>query len=167
MHRILTTSTVDLIKKAEHRKTDAFEVWCWRLLRIPWTTRRANQSILKEINPEYSLDIEAKAPVLWPLWICEEPAHWKTPWCSEKLKAGGKGTNRGWVGWIASLTQWTWVWASSRRWWRTESIACSMGFQSQTRVSNWAATTSSYLKAQQQVENSKDILSCSFYWSGT
>ena len=45
------------IKKAEHRRTDAFELWCWRwLLRIPWTERRSNQSILKEINPEYSLE---------------------------------------------------------------------------------------------------------------
>ena len=45
------------IKKAEHQRIDAFELWCWRrLLRVPWTTRRANQSILKEINPEYSLE---------------------------------------------------------------------------------------------------------------
>ena len=45
------------IKKAEHRRTDAFELWCWRRLwRVPWTTKRSNQSILKEINPEYSLE---------------------------------------------------------------------------------------------------------------
>ena len=45
------------IKKAEHWRTDAFELWCWRrLLRVPWTTKRSNQSILKEINPEYSLE---------------------------------------------------------------------------------------------------------------
>ena len=45
------------IKKAEHQKTDAFKLWCWRrLLRVPWTERRSNQSILKEINPEYSLE---------------------------------------------------------------------------------------------------------------
>ena len=43
------------IKKAEHRRMDAFELWCWRLLRVPWTARRSNQSILKEISPEYSL----------------------------------------------------------------------------------------------------------------
>ena len=55
------------IKKAEHRRTDAFELWCWRrLLRVPWTERRSNQSILKEISPEYSLEGLAKAPVLWP-----------------------------------------------------------------------------------------------------
>ena len=57
------------IKKAEHPRTDAFELWCWRrLLRVPWTARRSNQSILKEINPEYSLEgvAEAEAPILWP-----------------------------------------------------------------------------------------------------
>ena len=58
------------IKKAEHQGTDAFELWCWRrLLRVPWTVRRLNQSILKEINPEYSLEstnAEAETPVLWP-----------------------------------------------------------------------------------------------------
>ena len=59
------------IKKAEHRRMDAFELWCWRrLLRVPWTARRSNQSILKEINPEYSLEglmAETEAPILWPL----------------------------------------------------------------------------------------------------
>ena len=59
------------IKKAEHQRIDAFKLWCWRrLLRVPWTARRSNQSILKEINPEYSLieraDAEAEAPILWP-----------------------------------------------------------------------------------------------------
>ena len=58
------------IKKAECRRIDAFELWCWRrLLRVPWTARRSNQSILKEINPEYSLEstnAEAETPVLWP-----------------------------------------------------------------------------------------------------
>ena len=58
------------MKKAEHRRTDAFELWCWRrLLRVPWIARRSNQSILKEINPEYSIgktDAEAEALILWP-----------------------------------------------------------------------------------------------------
>ena len=59
------------IKKAECQRTDAFELRCWRrLLRVPWTARRSNQSILKEINPEYSLeghhDVEAETPILWP-----------------------------------------------------------------------------------------------------
>ena len=57
------------IKKADHRRIDAFELWCWRrLLRVPWTSRRSNQSILKEMNPELigRTDVEAEAPILWP-----------------------------------------------------------------------------------------------------
>ena len=50
---------------------------------------------------------------------CKEPTHWKRPWCWERLRAGGEGSNRGWDGWMTSSTQWTWVWANSRRWWRT------------------------------------------------
>ena len=59
------------IKKSEHQRIDAFELWCWRrLLRVPWTARRSNQSILKEISPEYSFigrtDAEAETPIIWP-----------------------------------------------------------------------------------------------------
>ena len=57
------------IKKAERRRTDAFELWCWRrLFRVPWTAGRSNQSILKEISPKYSgsTDAEAETPILWP-----------------------------------------------------------------------------------------------------
>ena len=103
------------IKKAEHWRIDAFDLWCWRLLRVPWTARRSNQSILKEISPEYSLE-----GLVWN-WnsnilatLCEDLTHWKRPWCWESLKVGGEGNNRGWDGWMASPTQWIWVWASSR-----------------------------------------------------
>ena len=58
-------------------------------------------------------DAEAETPVLWPP-DCEELTHWKRPWCWERLKAGGEGDDRGWDGWMASLTWWTWVWLSSR-----------------------------------------------------
>ena len=69
---------------------------------------------------------------------CEELTHWKRPWCWERLKAGGEGDDRGWEGWMASLTQWTWFWANSGRWWRTErpGVLQFMGLQ---RVEhNWA-----------------------------
>ena len=102
------------IKKAEHQRTDAFELWCWRrLLRVPWTVRRSNQSILKKISPEYSLEglmLKLKLLILWP---------WKSPWCWKRLKAGGEGDNTGWDGWMASPAWWTWVWASSGSWWWT------------------------------------------------
>ena len=109
------------IKKAEHQRIDAFELWCLRrLLRIPWTARRSNQSILKEMSPEYSLEglmLKLKLQYFGP-W-CQELTHWKRPWCWERLKAEGEGGNRGWDGWMASLTCWTWVWATSRSWWWT------------------------------------------------
>ena len=69
----------------------------------------------------------------------EELTHWKRPWCWERLKAGGEGDNRGWDGWMASPTQWIWVWASSGSWWRTgkSGVLQSMGSQSPTQLSDW------------------------------
>ena len=88
------------IKKAECRRIDAFQLWCWRrLLRVPWTARRSNQSILKEITPEYSLECWSWSSSTLATW-CEELTHWKRPWCWEKLKAGGEGaTEDEMVGW--------------------------------------------------------------------
>ena len=101
-------------------KIEAFELWCWRrLLRVPWSARRSNQSKLKEISPEYSLDWCWSSDTL-ATW-CKEPTHWKSPWCWERLRAGGEGGSREQDGWMASLTQWTCVWANSARWWRTEN----------------------------------------------
>ena len=102
------------IKKAEWQRIDPFKVWCWRrFLRVLWTEKRSNQSILKEINPEWCWSSNTLAT-----W-CEEPTHWKRPWCWENLRAEGEGGNRGWDGWMASPTQWTWTWANSRRQWKT------------------------------------------------
>ena len=89
------------VKKAEHRRIDAFELWCWRrLLRVSWTARRSNQSILEEINPEYSL--ERLSGWSWNSNIlaswCEELTRLKRPWCWGRLKAGGEGDYRGWDG---------------------------------------------------------------------
>ena len=79
------------MKKAEHQRIDAFKQWCWRrLLRVPWTARRSNQSILKEINPEYSLEgpIEVEAPVLWPHggknWLIEKDTDADKDWGQEE-----------------------------------------------------------------------------------
>ena len=98
------------IKEPECQRMDAFELWCWRrLLRVPWTARRSNQSILK-INPECSLEgLILRLKLQYFGHWCEELTHLKRPWCWERLKAGGEGENRGWDGWMASLTQWTWV----------------------------------------------------------
>ena len=75
------------MKKTECWRTDAFELWCWRkLLRVPWTARTSNQSILKDINPEYSLDwCWSWSSNILATW-CEEPTHWKRPWCWERRR---------------------------------------------------------------------------------
>ena len=117
------------IRKAERQRIDAFELWCWRgPLRVPWIARRSNQSILKEISSEYSLEglmLKLQSLGTW----CEELTHWKRPWNWERLKAGGEGDDRGWDGWMASPTQWTSVWISSGSWWwtRRPGVLQSMG----------------------------------------
>ena len=63
-------------------------------------------------------DVEAETPILLATW-CEELTHLKRPWCRERLRAGGEGDDRGWDGWMASPTQWTWVWVDSGSWWWT------------------------------------------------
>ena len=105
------------IKKMEHRRLDAFELWCWRrLLRIPWTARRSNQSILKKISPEYSLEgLMLKLKLQYFGHLMQRGGSW----CWERLRAEREGGNRGRDVWMVSSTQWTRVWTSSGRWWRT------------------------------------------------
>ena len=94
------------IKKAEHQRIDAFEWWCWRgLLRVPWTAKRSNQSILKEISPEYSLEghAEAETPILWPPHV-KNWLIWKDPDARNDWRWEAKGTTEdkmvGWHHWI-------------------------------------------------------------------
>ena len=109
------------IKKTEGHRTDAFELWCWRrLLRVPQTARRSNQSILKEINPEYSLEgLMLKLKLQYLGYLMQRTDSFERPWCWERLKMGWEEDDRGWDGWMASLSQGTWVWASSGCWWWT------------------------------------------------
>ena len=109
------------IKKAEHWRIDAFELWCWRrLLWVPWTARRSNQSILTELSPKYSLEelmLKLKLQYFGHLM-------WRTDSKEKtlilgKIEAGGERDNRGWDGLTASLTQWTWIWVNSGKWYRT------------------------------------------------
>ena len=126
------------VKKAEHQRIDAFELCCWRrLLRVPWTARRSNQSILKEISPGCSLEglcwsWNSNTLATW----CKELTHWKRPWCWERLRAGGEGDNRGWDGWMTSLTQWVWV--NSGSWWWTGRPDVLQSLGSQRVRHDWA-----------------------------
>ena len=86
------------VKKVEHQRIHAFELWCWRiLLRVPWTVRRSNQAILKKINPEYSLEgLMLKFKLKYLATWCEEPTHWKRFWCRERLRAEEEIGHRWW-----------------------------------------------------------------------
>ena len=121
-------------------KNGCFELWCWRwLLRVPWTARRSNQSILEETSPwcvhwkDRCWSWNSNTSATW----CKELTHWKRPWCWERLRAGGEGDDRGWDGWMASLTQWTWVWVNSESWWWTERPGMLRLMGSQRIRHNW------------------------------
>ena len=111
-----------MITKAEHWRIDVSELWCWRrLLRVPWNARRSNQSILKEISPEYSLEglmLKLKLQYFGHL-MGRTDSFEKTLMLVFQLKARGEGDDRGWDGWMPSLTQWTWVWVNFGSWWWT------------------------------------------------
>ena len=132
------------VKKAEQRRIDAFELWCWRrFLRVPWTARRSNQSILKEISPECSLEglmlklkLQYFSHLMWRTDSLE-----KTPMLG---KIEGR-RRRGWqrIRWLdGSPSQWTWVWVNSRswRWTGRPGMLRSMGSQ-RAWLSNWTATS--------------------------
>ena len=125
------------INKTERRSIDAFELWCWRrLLRLPWTARRSNQSTLKEISPEYSLEelmLKLNTSATW--W--EEMNHWKRTWRWERFRVGGEGDDRCWDGWMASPTWWTWVSVNSRWQWRTGKPGMLPSMGSQRVGHNW------------------------------
>ena len=134
-----------IIKKTELLRIDTFELWCWkRLLRIPWPARRSNQSILKEISPEYSLEglmlklkVQSFSHLMWRTDSLEKALR-------ERLKVGGEGDDRGWDGWMASPTQWIWVWISSRSWWWTGKPGVLQSMGSQRVRHNWTRLSSDW-----------------------
>ena len=128
------------VNKAEHWRIDAFELWYWRrLMRVPWTARRSNQSILKEISPGCSLEGQMlKLKLQYFGHLGKELTHWKRPWCWEGLGARGEGDDRGWDGWMASLTQCMWVWVNSRSWWWTGRLGMLWFMGSQRVGHDWA-----------------------------
>ena len=129
------------INKAECWRIDAFEAWCWRrLLRVPWTARRSNKSILKEISPEHSLEgLMLNLKLQYFGHLMRRADSLKRPWCWEILRAGGEGDDRGWDGWMVSPTQWTWVWVNSRSWWWTGRPGV-LKFMGSQRVGHDSAT---------------------------
>ena len=112
----------------------------WNRIESPWNKHTHIWSIQKKsvLNihwKDWCWCWNSNTLVTW----CKELSHWKRPWCWERLKTGGEGDNRGWDGWMASSTQWIWIWASSGSWWWTgrPDVQQSIVLQSQTRLSDW------------------------------
>ena len=141
------------IKKALCGRIDGFELCYWRRpLRVPWTARRANQSILKEIR-------KSVLNIHWKDWcwswssntlatLCKELTHWKRPWCWKRMKAGGEGDDRRWDGRMASPTWWTWVWASSGSWWWTGKPGVLQSLGSQRVRHDWVTELTESMQYQ-------------------
>ena len=128
------------IKKGEHQRTDAFELWSWRRrLRVPWTARRANQSILKQISPEYSLEglmLKLKLQYFGHLMLRADS--WKGPDSGEDWRQEEKGMSEDeMVGWHLPTRQ-TWVWANSRIWQWTGKPSKLQSMESQRAGHDWA-----------------------------
>ena len=131
------------IKKAECRRIDAFELWCWRrLLRVPWTARRSNQSILKEISPECSLEgLMLKLRLqyfghissLVKSWLI-----WKDPDAGRDWRQEEKGMTEDEMDGSESLTQWRWIWVNFSSWWWTERPGVLQSMGSQRVRHDWA-----------------------------
>ena len=154
-HNILKSREITLLTKVHLVKAMVFSnshVWMWELdHKESWAPKNwCFWTVVLEKTLESPLDCKEIKPVNLKgnqSWIfigrtdgwswnsnslatwCEELTHWKRPWCWERLKAGGEGDDRGWGGWMASPTRWTWVWASSRsRWWTGKpGVLQSMG----------------------------------------
>ena len=128
------------LKKAERRRIDAFELWCWRrLLRVPWTARRSNQSILKEISPGCSLErLMLKLRLQYFGHLMPRVYSFEKTLMLGKIEGSGEGDDRGWDGRMAWLTRWTWVWVVSGSWWWTGRPGMLWFMGSQRVRHNWA-----------------------------
>ena len=129
------------IKKAEYWKIDASELWCWRrLFRVPWTARRSNKSILKDISPEYSLEgLMLKLKLQYFDYRMGRMDSLEKTLMLGKIEGRRRGDDRGWDGLMASPTQWTRFWTIFGIWWWTgkPGVLQFMRLQSQTRLSDW------------------------------
>ena len=128
------------MKRAEHWRIDAFTLWCWRRLsRVPWTARRSNQSILKEISPGCSWEgLMLKLKLQYFCHLMRRVHSLEKTLSCEALGAWGKGDDRGWDGWMASPTRLTWVWVNSSSWWWTGRPGVLQFMGSQRVGHDWA-----------------------------
>ena len=127
------------IKKDEHRRTDAFELWCWRrFLRVPWIARRSIQSILKEISPGISLEgVMLKLKLQYFGHLMRRVGSLEKTLMLGGIDGRRRRDDRGWDGWMASLTRWTRVWVNSGCWWWTGRLVCCDSWGRKELNTNW------------------------------
>ena len=129
------------IKKAEHQRIDAFEPWCWRrLLRVPCTARRSNQSLLREISPGCSLEgLMLKLKLQYFGHLMRRTDSSEKTLMLGKIESRRRRGRRGWDGWMASPTRWTWIWVGFGGWWWTGRPGVLRFMGSQRVRHNWVA----------------------------
>ena len=128
--------------------------WFWTVVLEKTLESPLAYKEIKPVNPKGNqsgifigrTDAKAETPILWPPDVKRQLIHWKRPCCWERLKAEGEGDDRGWDGWMASPTRWTWVWASSGSWWRSGRPGVLQSMGSQTVGHDWA-TELNWMKA--------------------
>ena len=132
----------ETIKKIQHQRIDALESWRWRrLLRVHWIARISNQrkSTLNIHWKDWCWSWSSNILATWH----NKQTHWKRSWCWERLRTGRDGVGgRWWDGWMSSLTQWTQIWAYSRRQWRTGKPGVLQFTKNWTQLSDWTTTSS-------------------------
>ena len=128
------------LKKAEHWRTDAFKLWCWRrLLRVPWTARRCNQSILKEISPGCSLEeLMLNLKLQYFGHLMRRADSFEKTLMLGKIEGRSRRGRQRMRWWLASLTRWTWVWVNSGSWWWTGRPGLLQFMGSQRVGQDWA-----------------------------
>ena len=130
----------------DYKESWALKNWCfWTVVLEKTLQSPLDSKEIQAVHPKWNqpsvfigrTDDEAETPNTLATWW-EEMTHWKRPWCLERLKAGGEGDDRGWDGWMASQTQWTWAWLSSASWWWTGKPGMLQSMGSQRIVHDWA-----------------------------
>ena len=151
--RDITLPTIHLVKaivfhiwmwELDYKESWALKNWCFRTVVLEKILESHLCKEIKPVNPKVNQSWIFTRRTYWSwnpntlaTWY-EELTHWKRPWCWERLKAGGDGDDRGWDGWMASSTQWAWVWVSSRSWWRTGKPGVLQSMGSQRVGHDWA-----------------------------
>ena len=147
------------VKKAEHRRIDAFELWFWRRLqRVPWTARRFNQSTLKEINPGISLEgMMLKLKLQYFGHLMQRVDSLVKTLMLGKIEGRRRRGDRGWDGWMASPTPRTWIWVDSGSWWWTGRPGV-LQFMVLQRVGHDWGTELNWTEGRLKIEYGKDVL---------